>query len=141
MIACTNHSDREASGMCTNCGKPFCSDCLVEIGGKNYCKPCASSVFSSPAAPVSSASPVSASSENQPSYNTFVALMLCLFLGMLGIHQFYMGDGIRGCIYLCLTLLLGWTIIVPLIIGICCIADFIEIIYLMEERKKGNSPS
>ena len=33
---CTNHPEKEAAGTCVYCGKLFCSDCLVEIGGKNY---------------------------------------------------------------------------------------------------------
>ena len=35
---CLNHQEKEASGACVYCGKLFCSDCLVEIEGKNYCK-------------------------------------------------------------------------------------------------------
>lgn len=35
---CKNHVDAEASGACVYCGELFCSDCLVLLDGKNYCK-------------------------------------------------------------------------------------------------------
>ena len=35
---CTIHKDREASGCCAYCGKPFCEDCLVELKGRLFCK-------------------------------------------------------------------------------------------------------
>lgn len=37
-MQCTNHNQREAAGFCIHCGKAFCSDCLVEIQGRQYCK-------------------------------------------------------------------------------------------------------
>jgi hypothetical protein len=42
---CTIHVDKEASGACVYCGKLFCSDCLIDIDGKNYCKSCVNRVF------------------------------------------------------------------------------------------------
>lgn len=37
---CHNHPTKEANGICVKCGKPMCAECLVDIGGKNYCKNC-----------------------------------------------------------------------------------------------------
>lgn len=37
-MTCTNHVDKPASGACVYCGKFYCSDCLVEVNGKMYCK-------------------------------------------------------------------------------------------------------
>ncbi|MGD0080009.1 MAG: hypothetical protein ABSB80_05110 [Methanoregula sp.] len=37
---CCNHPNKEAQGICVNCGKPYCADCLVQIDDKNYCKDC-----------------------------------------------------------------------------------------------------
>ena len=34
---CTNHPDKEALGVCGECRKPFCADCLYEADGKYYC--------------------------------------------------------------------------------------------------------
>lgn len=35
---CKNHPEKEAAGMCVYCGAPFCSDCLVDVNGKNTVK-------------------------------------------------------------------------------------------------------
>ena len=35
---CKNHPEKEAVGICVYCGAPFCSDCLVDVNGKKYCK-------------------------------------------------------------------------------------------------------
>lgn len=37
---CHLHTDRAPSGLCHACGKPACADCLVELDGATYCKPC-----------------------------------------------------------------------------------------------------
>ena len=42
---CVKHPDKEAAGVCTYCGKFHCSDCLVEIKGRMYCKEDLSKVF------------------------------------------------------------------------------------------------
>lgn len=39
--------------------------------------------------------------------NPIVAYLLCIFLGSLGIHQFYLGDVKRGLLYLIMGIL-GW---------------------------------
>lgn len=54
-----------------------------------------------------------------------VSLLLCFFLGGLGIHQFYLGNTIQGVFYL----LFSWTCIPSLI----AIVDFI-ILLCMSER-------
>lgn len=42
---CTTHAEKEAAGTCTYCGKPFCSDCLIEIDGKMVCKSDVNNVY------------------------------------------------------------------------------------------------
>ncbi len=44
-MKCHNHPDREAERACVGCGKFFCSDCVTEIHGKSYCKPCLEELF------------------------------------------------------------------------------------------------
>ena len=40
-MICRNHVDvSEGVRRCTRCGSSFCSDCLVDIGGKPYCATC-----------------------------------------------------------------------------------------------------
>jgi hypothetical protein len=40
-MKCSNHDDREATGICIQCGKGLCIECKREVGGKFYCQPCA----------------------------------------------------------------------------------------------------
>jgi hypothetical protein len=37
-MQCSNHPETGAVGACVYCGKLFCSVCIVEVNGKNYCK-------------------------------------------------------------------------------------------------------
>ncbi len=53
-----------------------------------------------------------------------VALLLCFFLGGLGIHQFYLGNTVQGVFYL----LFSWTCIPALI----SIIDFIILLCMSE---------
>lgn len=53
-----------------------------------------------------------------------VALLLCFFLGGLGIHQFYLGNTVQGVFYL----IFSWTCI-PVIISII---DFIILLCMSE---------
>lgn len=53
-----------------------------------------------------------------------VALLLCFFLGPLGIHQFYLGNTIQGVFYL----LFSWTCVPALI----SIIDFIILLCMNE---------
>jgi len=37
---CKNHPLKESYLMCPECGCDYCEDCLVNIGGRHYCKEC-----------------------------------------------------------------------------------------------------
>jgi len=37
---CPNHPDVAADQVCSSCGKSFCKDCVIEIGGQILCAPC-----------------------------------------------------------------------------------------------------
>ena len=39
---CKDHPDIEAAARCTGCQEPFCGNCLVEMGGVQYCASCKS---------------------------------------------------------------------------------------------------
>ncbi|HJT32474.1 MAG TPA: hypothetical protein VJ783_10560 [Pirellulales bacterium] len=41
-MQCKNHADVSALGPCVVCTEPFCSHCLVELDGQNYCGTCKS---------------------------------------------------------------------------------------------------
>lgn len=37
---CVNHPSLEAVAACTQCGRPFCAGCLVELVGRQFCAEC-----------------------------------------------------------------------------------------------------
>lgn len=39
------HQDREAIGVCVNCGKFICAECAMDIQNKYYCKTCMAELF------------------------------------------------------------------------------------------------
>ena len=49
----------------------------------------------------------------------FVAIILCIFLGELGIHDFYMGKNGCGMTKLLILILLGWIVVGFIINGLC----------------------
>ena len=53
-----------------------------------------------------------------------VCILLCFFLGGLGIHNFYMGETKKGVLKLVLTLL----VIPSFVSGILCLIDFIKML-------------
>jgi TM2 domain-containing membrane protein YozV len=54
-----------------------------------------------------------------------VYIILGLFLGTLGIHNFYAGYNGRGVVQLLLTLLTGWLIVPWVLVGIWALAEII----------------
>lgn len=85
---CAKHPDQEASGICVHCGKFFCSACLVEVDGKNYCRGCLSERF---------AAYQTTFMASDRSKST--ALLLCIFLGYFGAHYFYTRKAGMGLLY------------------------------------------
>lgn len=102
MITCSVHPEREAAGMCVSCGKPHCAECLIEIESKYYCKSCVAKQLSSDnqkryASPVQEKS----YSSEPPVKSKGTAIALCIFLGGIGAHRFYIGkiwSGLMMCI-------------------------------------------
>lgn len=131
---CVKYPDRQAAGVCSYSGKPYCSEELVDVGGKLVAKENIASLLaeakdqtktSQPAQPIvfmnAGGSSSSAASTVSTPYAGLVAMkskgaaaLLALLLGGLGAHKFYLGKPIQGLIYL----VFCWTFI-PGIIGIC----------------------
>lgn len=147
-MKCTTHSDLEASGVCAYSGKPYCSECLVEVDGKMYAKENLSHVMasikessrqtptvfmnaggggssSSSSAAAAASAPATPRAAIVPTKSKGTAIVLALLLGGLGAHKFYLGQNLQGFLYL----LFCWTFI-PSIIA------FIEAIVLMFTSKQ-----
>ncbi len=123
-MKCSTHPDRDAQGVCAYSGKPYCSEDLVEVHGKMYAKENLARVFSElkeeatkqpmvfmnagggGASSSSSAAASSASGTDPlpmmigPQKSKMTALILCIFLGWLGGHRFYVGKTGTGILYL-----------------------------------------
>lgn len=123
---CKNHENTEAVGMCTYCGKPFCKECLVEVKGKMYCKDDLDKVFDENKASAAATPQINitntSSNVNQnggmppvPQKNKIVALVLCILLGGIGAHRFYVGKVGTGLLYLCTAGLCGIGVLVDFI--------------------------
>jgi len=83
-MKCYYHTEKEAVGMCVNCGKAICPECLVEVRQKNYCKNCIAQI----AAP------------DIGGKSWLVALLLSVFVGELGVDRFYLGRIVTGILKL-----------------------------------------
>ena len=111
---CKNHPDAPATAQCCVCGEWFCPDCIATVGDKVYCKSHVHEAFSRD----------TAKGEEPPEispYSRTVALLLCFFCGLIGLHLFYTGYVGRGILYIVLL------IASPLLIG----APFVALLVLV----------
>ena len=93
---CYYHENKEVVSACTECGRFICSECKVDINGKAVCKTCIETgVFELN-------NKYKYDRTNKQGYNNYyssnltqkswlVTLLLCLFVGTLGVHRFYVG--------------------------------------------------
>lgn len=102
---------------CTNCGKEIdnsafvCVHCGVKQGtGKNHCHNCGQPMNQDAAfctgcgvKTLSNQSSINLEGFNGGTRNKITAALLCFFLGVLGIHDFYLGYKVRGVIKLVCT--------------------------------------
>jgi len=157
---CTKHPENPAAGACVYCGKFFCTDCLVEVSGKMYCREDVSKVMQelkdsskkdSPmvfmnagggggaAASSSSAAAATSGNGNQnlvPIKSKVTAGVLALLLGGLGVHKFYLGKAGMGILYL----VFCWTFIPALV----ALIEAIMLFSMSEQefiRKYGGRPA
>ena len=112
---CENHPDVPAVAQCCVCGDWFCADCIATVSDKTYCKAHVQEAFSRD----------TAKGEEPPEispYSRTVALLLCFFCGLIGLHLFYTGYVGRGILYIVLL------IASPLLIGAPFVALFVLVV-------------
>lgn len=120
---CHIHNDMESNGICEQCGKPFCGDCLTVIDDKLYCPQCLQEIekkFKRPEAENGhKQAEVDIDVRQIPLKSKTIAILLCFFLWFLGVHRFYIGHTQAGLAYLLATIVsifLYWTVIIPRIV-------------------------
>ena len=95
-MRCPNCGQEFSSAFCPNCGRPsqaqrFCPQCGSRAEG-HYCSFCGA--------------PIPSSGESMFDYDSgrrkWTAFFLCLFLGCLGLHRFYVGKIGTGIVWLLL---------------------------------------
>ena len=110
----------------------FCSQCGRHLeDGSLYCSRCGTRTDGKQdreeVAPKDLKEPVRQNS-SQHSQEWLIVLLLCVFLGMLGVHNFYTKQNTRGAVILCGTILgcvIGVTFVVS---AVACIFDFVRIL-------------
>lgn len=95
--------------------KTYCINCGREVGNNAYCPHCGQRTESDPWAAAARPS----SSENHSEKNKWVAFLLCLFLGGIGAHRFYVGKFGTGILYLFTSGCLGIGSLIDLILILC----------------------
>ena len=95
----------------------FCRQCGVDVGTSAFCKSCGTSIS------VTQGQQQNKQQGTDPNMNPnmqgerksrLAAGLLGIFLGGLGIHNFYLGFTSRGMIQLLMTVI-GWILIIPMI--------------------------
>lgn len=117
---------------CKSCGAEMadnaavCLKCGVSAGvGGNYCPNCGAPTNPNAAVCLKCGIKLG-SAAGTGDKSKLTALLLAIFLGGLGIHNFYLGYTKKAVIQLLISLLLCWTFIAPLAIEIWAIVEGIQ---------------
>lgn len=112
----------------------FCQKCGKEIADDaQFCQFCGQQVNGA----IQPQQVVIVKQERQQK-SQFVAIVLCLFLGMIGIHDFYLGRNGAGVTKTLVLALFGWIYIGVVINVFWCFFDFIAILCKAFEALKSN---
>lgn len=118
---CFIHPQQNAVGACVSCGKGVCVICLNKEGGRMYCDQCARLRPNVADTLTGVSQTLDRAVSLVSTKNRYLAAVLAIFMGAVGIHKFYLGQIGWGIVYL----LFCWT-------GIPALAGWIEgVLYLL----------
>lgn len=135
-----NYSRNEKKIYCRNCGNEMTQDAAVCIkcgfkkgNGNNYCSSCGGKTNENADVCIN----CGAGLNNKKIYSLngsggkskLIAVLLCIFLGTLGIHRFYVGDNTKGFVILALTL--GGVLTCGITAIISCIWVIVDLILII----------
>lgn len=107
---------------CKNCGEALnanqaiCVKCGVKVGdGSAFCANCGQPVAAGADVCLSCGAAVKKSGDNLNGQDKIVMILICLFLGSLGIHNFMMGETKKGVFKIIMSLCCGIGAILALI--------------------------
>lgn len=96
----------------------FCSQCGAEIPeGASFCPKCGAA--SSPVVATVTEAPKAPTNPNVSPKSRGIAILLCIFVGGLGIHRFYVGKTGTGVLWLLTAGLFGIGALIDLIMIAC----------------------
>lgn len=105
----------------------FCCKCGKEISDDvQYCPYCGQQVGNK----VTNTTPqvIYVEKKEEPK-SVFIALLLCFFLGLFGVHDFYLKRNGAAITKLLIIIFLGWCFIGIIINSFWCLLDFINILF------------
>ena len=119
--------------------KKFCTNCGAEVDVQdNFCGHCGSKIKNSDHNQVPQQISPPPQQQNvvinnvvenpMPRKDKWTALLLCIFLGFLGAHQFYDGKFVKGIIYFSIFAVFG-IFGFGFVVGILVFIDFISILF------------
>lgn len=130
---------------CKNCGKEinpaadFCTSCGVAKGnGNNFCANCGAPSIPNAVVCTSCGCALKATAQTGAK-SKMAAGLLAIFLGSLGIHNFYLGYTSKGVIQLVVSILLSWTVVAPTAIWIWAIVEAVKIFQGQIPDAQGNA--
>ena len=124
-MQCTTHPETDATGTCTYSGKPFCSDCLIEVENKLIGKPYISQVMTEARETGAKNNPTvfmnAGGGTSAPGIGAIPTIIIipkskgvayglwCASLvGICGLQRYYIGQPVTGTVYLLTLGLLGF---------------------------------
>ncbi|WP_158534723.1 TM2 domain-containing protein [Romboutsia maritimum] len=135
-----NYSRNEKKIYCRNCANEMTQDAAVCIkcgfkkgNGNNYCSSCGGKTNENADVCINCGAGLNNkkiySLNGSGSKSKLIAVLLCIFLGTLGIHRFYVGDNTKGFVILALTL--GGVLTCGITAIISCIWVIVDLILII----------